>query len=139
MLLALVLFTPASIGVSIAEELPVLHSELPRGTVTIAFPASSFSVGDQKPFRVTVTPAEGQSAPLRVRARFGMPYMHHWVTDEESHAYSDEGVEFASNITMPGVYRFRVWLDYDDGQQAKTAVDFKVMADEGLDPEVVTE
>lgn len=122
-----------------ADEPPVLKSELPEGTVTVMFPASSFEVGDQKPFKVMVTPAEGKDAPKTVRGRFGMPYMGHWVTDEQSQAFSDGGVEFMSNISMRGAYRFRIWLDYADGHAAKTAVDFKVMADEGLGAEVVEE
>ena len=122
-----------------AEEPPVLKSELPEGTVTVMFPASSFEVGDQKPFKVMVTPAEGKSAPKTVRGRFGMPYMAHWVTDEQSQTYSDEGMEFMSNISMRGVYRFRIWLDYADGHGTKTAVDFKVMANKGLEAEIVEE
>ena len=122
-----------------AEEPPVLKSELPEGTVTVMFPASSFEVGDQKPFKVMVTPAEGKSAPKTVRGRFGMPYMAHWVTDEQSQTFSDGGMEFISNISMRGVYRFRIWLDYADGHGTKTAVDFKVMANKGLEAEIVEE
>ena len=122
-----------------ADEPPVLKSELPEGTVTVMFPASSFEVGDQKPFKVMVTPAEGKGAPKTVRGRFGMPYMAHWVTDEQSQTFSDTGMEFMSNIAMRGVYRFRIWLDYADGHQTKTAVDFKVMANKGLEAEVVEE
>ena len=122
-----------------ADEPPLLKSELAEGTVTVMFPASSFEVGDQKPFRVMVTPAEGKDAPKTLRGRFGMPYMGHWVTDEQSQVFSEEGVEFMSNISMRGVYRFRIWLDYADGHQSKTAVDFKVMANRGLEAEVVEE
>lgn len=123
----------------LAETPPVLKSELAEGTVTVVFPASSFEVGDQKPFKVRVEPAPGKAAPNRVRGRFGMPYMGHWVTDEQSHTYAGDGMEFKSNIAMNGVYRFRIWLDYSDGSGAKTAVDFKVMADEGIDAKVVNE
>ena len=133
-LLAIVLASHVSAG-----EPPVLKSELPEGTVTVMFPAAGFEVGDQKPFKVMVTPAEGKEAPKTLRGRFGMPYMGHWVTDEQSQAFSDEGVEFISNISMRGAYRFRIWLDYADGHGAKTAVDFKVMVDEGLGAEVVEE
>lgn len=122
-----------------ADQPPVLTAELPEGTVTVMFPASSFEVGDQKPFKVMVTPAAGKDAPKTVRGRFGMPYMAHWVTDEQSQAFSDAGMEFMNNIPMMGVYRFRVWLDYADGRETKTAVDFKVMANKGLDAEVVEE
>ena len=122
-----------------ADEPPVLKSELPEGTVTVMFPAASFEVGDQKPFKVMVTPAEGKEAPKTVRGRFGMPYMGHWATDEQSQAYSEAGMEFMNSVPMMGVYRFRIWLDYADGHGAKTAVDFKVMADEGLGAEVVEE
>ena len=122
-----------------AGEPPVLKSELPEGTVTVMFPASSFAVGDQKPFKVMVTPAEGKEPPKTVRGRFGMPFMAHWVTDEQSQPFSDAGMEFKSNISMMGVYRFRIWLDYADGHETKTAVDFKVIADEGLGAEVVEE
>ena len=122
-----------------ADEPPVLKSELTEGTVTVMFPASSFEVGDQKPFKVMVTPAEGKNAPKTVRGRFGMPYMGHWVTDEQSQVFSEDGVEFMSNIAMRGVYRFRIWLDYANGHQTKTAIDFKVMANKGLEAEVVEE
>ena len=132
--LAFLIFTPTH-----ADESPVLKSELPEGTVTVMFPASSFEVGDQKAFKVMVTPAEGKDAPKTVRGRFGMPYMGHWVTEEQSQTFSDAGIEFMSNIAMRGVYRFRIWLDYADGHGTKTAVDFKVMANRGLEAEVVEE
>ena len=122
-----------------AAEPPVLKAELAEGTVTVMFPATSFAVGDQKPFKVMVTPGAGKDAPQTVRGRFGMPYMGHWVTDEQSQAYSSNGMEFMSNISMNGVYRFRLWLDYADGHQTKAAVDFKVIADEDLGAEVVQE
>ena len=133
------LLTVVLTGYASADDPPVLKSELPEGTVTVMFPASTLEVGDQKPFKVMVTPAEGKDVPKTVRGRFGMPYMGHWVTDEQSQAFSDGGVEFMSNISMLGAYRFRIWLDYADGHAAKTAVDFKVMADEGLGAEVVEE
>lgn len=122
-----------------ADEPPVLKAELPEGTVTVMFPAAKFEVGEQKTFKVMVNPAPGKTPPHTVRGRFGMPYMGHWVTDEQSQAYAEEGMEFISNIAMNGVYRFRIWLDYTDSPGAKTAVDFKVMLDAGLDAEVVTE
>lgn len=135
----ILMFLFAHAGYVIADEPPVLEAELPEGTVTVVFPASRFEMGEQKPFKVMVIPATGQSAPQTVRGRFGMPHMSHWVTDEQSQAYSEAGMEFMSNIAMMGVYRFRIWLDYADGHGAKTAVDFKVMMDKGLEAEVVTE
>lgn len=122
-----------------AQHAPVLKAELPEGTVTVMFPTSGLEVGDQKPFKVMVEPAPGKAPPHTVRGRFGMPYMGHWVTDEQSQVYAEEGMEFTSNILMYGVHRFRIWLDYADQPGAKTAVDFKVMMDSGLDAEVVTE
>lgn len=122
-----------------AGEPPVLTAELPEGTVTVMFPASSLAMGDQKPFKVMVKPEPGKDAPQKVRGRFGMPYMGHWVTDEQSQTFSTGGMEFMSNIAMNGIYRFRLWLDYADGHQAKVAVDFKVAADEPLGAEVVQE
>ena len=126
-------------GYTNAAETPVLRAELPEGTVTVMFPAAALEVGDQKLFKVMVNPAPDKAPPTTIRGRFGMPYMGHWVTEEQSQTYSEDGVEFMSNISMYGVYRFRIWLDYDEGPGAKTAVDFKVMVDEGLDAEVVSE
>ena len=126
-------------GYASAAEPPTLKAELPEGTVTVTFPAVSFEVGDEKPFKVMVSPAPGKSPPDTVRGRFGMPYMGHWVTDEQTQTYSEAGMEFMSNIAMYGVYRFRIWLDYAGGVGAKTAVDFKVMADKGLEAEVAGE
>lgn len=117
----------------------MLHSSLPEAKVTFVFPKTAFVVGDQDALTVLVKPAPGHQSPVTIRGRFGMPYMHHWVTEEESREFSSEGVSFASNISMPGVFRFRVWLDYADGHQAKTAVDFKAIPDSALDPEIVVE
>ena len=122
-----------------ADGIPVLIAELPRATITFVFPAAALAVGDEKPFTVKVVPKSGNSPPVRVRGRFGMPYMHHWVTDEQVEPYSEPGIRFLSNISMLGVYRFRVWLDYADGTEARAAVDFKVMVDETLGAEVVPE
>jgi hypothetical protein len=73
-----------------------------------------------------------------------MPIMGHWVTGEETHAFQPEltfdfkdHLEMDSVLPMNGWYRLRVWLDYADGREAKTAVDFRVMADEPLDAKVV--
>lgn len=126
-------------GIAHAEGPPTLTAELAQGTVTVKFPVSSFEVGDQKPFKVLVEPAPGNAPPAAVRGRFGMPYMGHWVTEEQSQAFAQGGMEFMSNIEMYGVYRFRIWLDYADQPAAKTAFDFKVMANQPLDAEVVNE
>lgn len=122
-----------------AGEPPRVESQLPEAKVVVAFPASEFAVGEQKPFRVLVEPAAGKPAPHTVRGRFGMPYMHHWVTDEQAQPFSNNGMEFMSNISMMGVYRFRIWLDYAGGHQTKTAVDFMVRPGRDLSPEVVQE
>lgn len=127
------------VGSAHAEAPPTLQAELPEGTVTVMFPASSFEVGDRKSFKVMVNPAPGKSPPDTVRGRFGMPYMAHWVTEEQSQTYSKDGMEFINYIPMFGVHRFRIWLDYADSPGTKIAVDFKVMVDKGLDAEVVSE
>ncbi len=117
---------------------PVLTADLPEAQVTIKFPADRFAVGDDKPFKVIVTPRAGQLAPKTVRARLGMPMMFHWVTDEESRSFATgRELEFPGQYPMYGIYRFRIWLDYADGREAKTAVDFKVVADEAMAPKVV--
>lgn len=132
-----ILFT---VGIVNADEPPVVTSELAEGAVTVLFPASAFELGDDELFRVVVKPAEGKLPPQTVRGRFGMPDIGHWVTDEQTQPFSDDGMEFLLNdIHHTGVYRFRIWLDYADGHETKTAVDFNVMSDQGPDPKVVQE
>ena len=128
----------SAIGGVNADEPPVVTAELKEGAVTVMFPTSAFKLGYDQPFKVLVKPAADQLPPATVRGRFGMPDMGHWVTDEQAQPFSDNGMEFVLNdIHHTGVYRFRIWLDYADGHQTKTAVDFKIMSDQGLDPEVV--
>ena len=123
---------------------PVLRAELPEAVVNIALPSDKIEPSVSVPFKVSITPASGKPAPVRVRARLGMPMMGHWVTGEESHDFQPElafdfkeHLEMGSAIPMNGLYRLRVWLDYADGQEAKTAIDFRVMTDEPLDAVVV--
>ncbi len=123
---------------------PVLRAELPEAVVKVALPANKIETGVNVPFTVSITPASGKPAPTRVRARLGMPMMGHWVTGEESHDFRPElafdfreHLEMGSAIPMHGLYRLRVWLDYADGREAKTAVDFRVMTGEPLDAVVV--
>lgn len=120
------------------EEFPVLTADLPEAQVTVKFPADRFAVGDDKPFKVRVKPRAGQVAPKTVRARLGMPMMFHWITEEASRSFaSGQELEFPGEYPMYGIYRFRIWLDYADGREVKTAVDFKVVADEAMAPNVV--
>ncbi|MDH3715030.1 MAG: hypothetical protein OET44_14450 [Gammaproteobacteria bacterium] len=134
----LVICAPATAGG------PELSAQLPDAAVKIALPADKIDSGTNVPFKVSVSPASGKPAPLRIRARLGMPFMGHWVTGEEIQAFQPEvtfdfknHLEMDSALPMNGWYRLRVWLDYADGHEAKTAVDFRVMTDEPLDAKVV--
>ncbi|HEY5701091.1 MAG TPA: hypothetical protein VIT83_03280 [Gammaproteobacteria bacterium] len=119
------------------ETAPAITSSTADARVLVEFPSASLSVGERKPFTVKVAPTAGQIPPSRVRGRFGMPDHGHWVGDEQGSPYSDQAMTFEGEFPMPGVYRFRIWLDYADGRETKTAVDFTVEQDKPLDPKVV--
>jgi hypothetical protein len=135
---ALAICTPAIAGG------PELSAHLPQAVVKIALPADKIDAGTNVPFKVSVAPGSGNPVPVRIRARLGMPFMGHWVTGEEIHAFQPEltfdfknHLEMDNALPMNGWYRLRVWLDYADGREAKTAVDFRVMVDEPLDAKIV--
>ena len=140
----IVIVTSFGVNTSSLAGGPVLSAELPEATVTIGLPAAQIDVGSNAAFKVSVAPGNGKPAPVRVRARLGMPMMGHWVTGEQTQKFAPElafdfqdHLEMDSSIPMYGLYRLRVWLDYADGHDAKTAVDFRVMTDEPLRAEVV--
>jgi hypothetical protein len=116
---------------------PVLTSEIPQASVKVAFPAAKLEVGDKAPFTVGVTPRPGQVAPAKVRGRFGMPDHGHWTSDEQAHEFNGDDLRFDGEFPMPGVYRLRIWLNYADGKEEKTAVDFTVAPGQALEPKVV--
>ena len=80
-----------------------------------------------------------------------LPQLDQLIGELESHGFvarwspSGSMVELAYELTeagrraagMPGVYRLRIWLDYADGNEEKTAVDFTVAPGQSLDPKVV--
>jgi hypothetical protein len=115
----------------------VLTSEIPQARVKVTFPAANLDVGDKAPFIVEVTPAAGQAQPATIRARFGMPDHGHWTSDEQAHEFNGDEISFEGEFSMPGVYRLRIWLNYADGTEKKTAVDFTVAPEQSLDPKVV--
>ena len=120
------------------QQPPVLSAQLSTAQVTVTLPAATISLEEHTPFMVRVAPVSGTEAPVRVRARLGMPMMFHWATEEEVREFSvDAPLEFPSAFPMYGHYRFRVWLDYADGRELKTAVDFTVAQDKPLAAAVV--
>ena len=66
---------------------------------------------------------------------------HVWATvycrssSEWMNAASDDGRGAYQDSYLQGVYRFRIGLDYTDGHESNNVADFKVMPDEGPDPE----
>ena len=63
--------------------------------------------------------------------------MGHWVTEESGVDFSSAGHQFGGEFPHPGVYRFRIWIDYSDGTTIKTAIDFTLATGYELAPEVV--
>jgi len=116
---------------------PSVTSTIPEANVMVGFPAPGLNVGEKKSFSVTVSPADGQAPPTTVRGRFGMPDHGHWTSDEQANQFEGNEMTFDGEFPMPGLYRFRIWLDYADGRETKTAVDFTVAPDKPLDPKVV--
>ena len=136
--LAAALAAGAAWGTAAAGALgPVLTSEITQASVKVTFPAANLEVGDKAPFIVGVSPAAGQKQPARIRARFGMPDHGHWTSDEQTHEFNGDDLSFEGEFPMPGVYRLRIWLNYADGTEKKTAVDFTVVPEQSLDPKVV--
>lgn len=113
-----------------------IHAKLPQATVTMNIPAA-IQVGEKHELTVAVDPRDGQPSPTTVRARLGMPGHGHWITEESSHAYGSGTLSFPGEFPMPGKYRFRVWLDFPDGGQSRTAVDFQVAPGHNMAPVVV--
>lgn len=114
-----------------------LTAELAEAEVTVTLPGT-IGVGDTVPLEVFVKPMAGQPEPNAVRARFGMPDHGHWVTEEVGHPFTGQNaLSFSGAFPMSGRYRFRIWLDYPDGHNAKTAVDFSVSSEKDLDPGIV--
>ena len=111
-------------------------ANLPQAQVTFLLPPA-LAVGDTPGLEVLVTPAQGQPPPARVRGRIGMPDMGHWITEEAGVDFSSDGHRFSGEFPHPGLYRFRIWLDYDDGATIKTAIDFTVATGHELLPQVV--
>lgn len=107
-------------------------------------------MGDTPPIRISLEPAAGEPLPDAVRARVGMPDMGHWIGEQGTYRLdgaaraefsaaacqggdADPGVrglmclsDFDSLFPMRGRYRLRVWLDYADGREIRTAIDFDV-------------
>ena len=111
-------------------------ANLARANVTFLLPPA-LTVGDTPALDVMVKPGQGQPAPTQVRGRIGMPDMGHWITEETGVEFSSDGHQFSGEFPHPGVYRFRIWLDYEDGTTIKTAIDFTVATGHALEPEVV--
>ena len=111
-------------------------AQLTEAKVTFLLPPA-LKVGESPVLDVMVEPAEGQPTPTRVRGRIGMPDMGHWVTEESGMDFSSVGHRFDGEFPHPGVYRFRIWIDYSDGTTIKTAIDFTVANGYELTPEVV--
>lgn len=122
---------------AVSADMFVLTASLSDAEVTFNLP-KDLKIGDKPLLEVRVKPVAGQPTPSRVRARIGMPEMGHWVTEEASQAFSSDGTyRFDGDFPHPGVYRFRVWLDYADGRDSKAAVDFLVARDRALEPKIV--
>jgi hypothetical protein len=137
-MMAAALAAGAAWGTAAAGSLgPVLTYENPQTTVKVAFPAAKIEVDDKATFTVVVAPRSGETKPAKVRGRFGMPDHGHWTSDEQAHEFNGEDLRFNGEFPMPGVYRLRIWLNYPDGTEKKTAVDFTVAPGESLDPKVV--
>lgn len=114
-----------------------LTAELAEAELIVTLPGT-IGVGDTVSLEVSVKPAAGQPEPKAIRARLGMPNHGHWVTEEATHPFTAQDVRsFTGAFPMSGVYRFRIWLDYADGRDAKTAVDFTVSPEKQLDPAIV--
>ena len=111
-------------------------AQLSQANVTFLLP-HALKVGESPVLDVRVEPAEGQPTPTRVRGRIGMPDMGHWVTEESGVDFSSAGHQFGGEFPHPGVYRFRIWIDYSDGTTIKTAIDFTLATGYELAPEVV--
>ncbi len=124
------------LGISAADVLVNMTARLTQANVTFLLP-KAVKVGDSLVLDVMVEPAVGQPSPTKVRGRIGMPDMGHWVTEESGVDYSSGGHQFAGEFLHPGVYRFRIWIDYGDGTTVKTAIDFTVATGYELAPEVV--
>ncbi|MEM7251151.1 MAG: hypothetical protein AAF493_07005 [Pseudomonadota bacterium] len=130
-IVAMVVFAPRA-----GAEQHTVRAELVEAEVTFSIP-KSVNVGDEHRLTVQVEPSEGRAAPTAVRARLGMPGHGHWITEESGHGYSAEPLGFPGSFPMAGRYRFRVWLDFADGTETRTAVDFHVSPAKALTPEVV--
>ena len=116
----------------------VLRSQAIRALVAFIFCVTfGHAVGDSPLLDVIVEPNDGQAIPKKVRGRIGMPDMGHWMTEETAVGYSGNGHQFASDFPHPGVYRLRIWIDYEDGTTIKTAVDFTIADGYDLVLEVV--
>lgn len=127
----------ALIGPAFAGDGPELDADLQTAKITIALPTDRIAVEDTLPLTIVVSPHAGHPAPMTIRARLGMPDHGHWVTEEQSYPFQDNTeLEFQGEFPMHGLYRFRVWLDYADGE-VKTAVDFTVGSEAGLGAHVV--
>ena len=121
---------------SLADVMVETTAQLDVARVTFLLP-HALKVGDSPALDVIVTPADGQPSPSNVRGRIGMPDMGHWITEESAMSYSSDGHQFAGDFPHPGIYRLRIWLDYEDGTTVKTAIDFTVASGHELAPEVV--
>ena len=115
-----------------------LVATLEDATVRVRVPVESVVLGAEAEFEVTVEPHDGRTPPTTVRGRLGMPDHGHWLTAEESKTVATTStLSFSGEFPMYGLYRFRIWLDYEGGRTVKTAVDFDLQPQRQIEPEVV--
>ncbi|MBI2570598.1 MAG: TlpA family protein disulfide reductase [Candidatus Schekmanbacteria bacterium] len=108
-----------------AADMPSLAANLGGVELAMRFAPERVAVGQVVEVSLDLTTRGANPAPLAIRTRFGMPEHGHWLDEAQRKLFHGAAITFDSRLPMPGLYRLRIWLEFEDGEE-NLGVDFAV-------------